>query len=456
MGWSVVATAAIWIHWTGANVKILPNYAAAPAAISILLFFALKIGAALALIKLSAHYLSVADFTVFSQLIFFSTLLVLLCGGIQNGLTKAVAAAESPTDRQLALSAAFGLWCVIASIFIPLCTIFPTRISTILTGTSLWSWLIPWLAVGAFGTGLGQIFSSFLVGQRKLARNLLTQSSGIVVATGAAAWFFIANEPIAAILSAVFGNVAILPVGWLLSGSSPHTYSPRSSIHLGVKYAKMFARNFIAFLLVSAMLPLALMLLRDVYRQHFGVEALAFWLVANRISDVTSQLLGLFLRLLFLPVAARAPSIPAARAIVQTTSARASLLMFSVFIGFVVTSPWSVPLLLSPEYGPATPLIAAYLAGDILRVPISVVAHFLLARDRLTLYVLLEGAFVTLFAAAFVLFLAVGLKIAPFAAYCGAYSIVSGAVWIAFRRYSNGGSLAHILGLDSAKTQCTA
>ena len=71
------------------------------------LFFALRIGCALILLKLAASRLSVAGFADFSQYLAFASLMTLLAvGGSQNGLIRQVAAARDRADLEETLASA--------------------------------------------------------------------------------------------------------------------------------------------------------------------------------------------------------------------------------------------------------------------------------------------------------------------------------------------------------------
>ena len=74
-------------------------------------FFGLRVALAIGLLKLSASFLPVSGFTVFSQLTLFAALLnVLALCGAQNGVIRQAAAARDTDELLSAQSAAFAIW----------------------------------------------------------------------------------------------------------------------------------------------------------------------------------------------------------------------------------------------------------------------------------------------------------------------------------------------------------
>ena len=83
--------------------------------LSVPAFFGLRVVLALGLLKLSASFLPVSGFTVFSQLVLFASLLnVLALCGAQNGVVRQAAAARDDEELKRTQSAAFTIWLGVA------------------------------------------------------------------------------------------------------------------------------------------------------------------------------------------------------------------------------------------------------------------------------------------------------------------------------------------------------
>src|SRR6185312_17432081 len=86
--------------------------------LSVPAFFGLRVALAVGLLKLSASFLPVSGFAVFSQLMLFAALLnVLALCGAQNGVIRQAAAAAGDLDDLMhTQSAAFAIWLAVAPV----------------------------------------------------------------------------------------------------------------------------------------------------------------------------------------------------------------------------------------------------------------------------------------------------------------------------------------------------
>jgi O-antigen/teichoic acid export membrane protein len=385
---------------------------------SIPVYFAFRAASALILLKLSTIFLSVADFASFAQFLAFAALLnMAVVGGAQNGLIRQSAAA--PDDAALAEvhSAALTIWlAAIALLGFPI-ALLSGGISHALTGTSGYWGVVIGLAALALAAGPGQILWSLLSGRNRVAQSLGAQTLGLVVATAAAGWFIVHGNFVAAAIGFACGpliaTVAALPFAARLrlrwkSGKT------------GVRPLLGYSAAMAATLGFSA---LVLFALRWFYRDRFGGTELGYWLAANRISDMSTQLLGLFMLQLFVPRLTNT-SDPAERArlAVRYGLAGAALTGAALAI-FLVASRPLVHLFLSDAYLPAIPGIRLYMVGDFFRVWVSVAMFGAFAAGKPGRYAAIEIATIAAMALMTVALAGSGYVRAPQMAYAGAYAL---------------------------------
>ena len=86
-----------------------------------------------------------------------------------------------------------------------------------------------------------------------------------------------------------------------------------------------------------------------------GLEALGFWLAANRISDVNTQLLGLYMVQVFLPGMAGLKDKAGAWLLVRQTFLIGTLAMGACLALFLAMPSLLIGLFLSAKFLPALP-----------------------------------------------------------------------------------------------------
>lgn len=399
---------------------------------SVGMFFALKVLVGMALVIQSARSLSIADFGTFSQLFLFLALLsTVSAGGVQNGLIRQIAAANHDVARERhSTAAAFVIWAAFCGLLSAIALTCAKPLSELLVGNARARTAVPLIAVAALGAGAGQLLCAVLTGKGRAAASLSLQAAGLVIG-GAGCWLRLAaGDAQGAVIAYSAGPVATmvlaLPWTWKWMPIQRRAFANLASeLRLLIGFSG-------AFLATATIMPATLFALRYAYRLEFGGEALGYWLAANRVSDVTSQLLGLFMGQLYLPQVTRARSDNEVRRVAVRALAAGWAVMGGGLIVFAVLAPLLVRTFLSAAYIPAIPFISGYLVGDTLRVATSLSLHTALARGRLRLYVSVEAMTAALIAAAMLPLIALGRSESAYWGYAiahGAMAVLAGLGW---------------------------
>lgn len=393
-------------------------------AFAVAIFFAFKVALGAAILVASAQWMTVASFAIFSQLLILIGYLASIgTAGVQNGLIRQVAAATGDEEMiARELRAGIAIWTVVATVAAIGGIILRTQIAVLLTGGRDVAWVVPWLAVFAMWSGLGQLLCSVLTGMGRAHLALLAQGVGLVGGTVPALLMLHRGDPaVAALLfSGGQGLTTLLAAG----GVAPilrSAWQHRETVKAEVRRLLGFSG---AFLAVTSIMPLTLIALRSVYRTAFGLDALGYWLAANRVSDVNTQLLGLYMTQAFLPAMASAPS-SEHRRLALRTAAIALPVMAIPLVLFLVAPTLLVRAFLSAKFVPALPFFIAYFAGDVLRVGASLASFSALAHARLKLYVGLESTAAILMTFFVIALSAIGKPSAPAIAYVTTYAMIS-------------------------------
>jgi O-antigen/teichoic acid export membrane protein len=398
---------------------------------SIPAYFAFRVASALVLLKLSTQFLSVADFASFAQFLAFAALLnMAVVGGAQNGLIRQAAAATDDNALAEVHQAALAIWlAAIVVLGVPI-ALFSGGISHALTGTSAHLAVVIVLTALALAAGPGQILWSILSGRKQVAQSLGAQTFGLVVATAASAWLIIRENFVAAALGFACGPLVATFAALPFAARLPLRWKPRRT---GVRPLLAYSAAMAATLGFTA---LVLFALRWFYRDRFGATELGYWLAANRISDLSTQLLGLFLLQLFVPRLTNSTD-PAERArMVARYGIAGAALTGSALIIFLVAGRLLVHLFLSDAYLPAIPGVRLYMVGDFLRVWVSLAMFAAFAAGKPGRYATIEISTLATMAVLTVALASAGFVHAPQMAYAGAYAISALALGagLAFRR----------------------
>lgn len=399
---------------------------------ALLLFFLLKVVFGLLLLRASTSMLDTAGFVAFSQLFLWLALLATLsAAGVQNGLTRQIALArgDRPTERR-SIRAAGRIWIGATAAVLVLSAALSRQVSELLVGNASLSPVIPLVSAAAAAGGLGVLACAVLNGRRRAATSLSLQSIGLTLGGALCLWRLLRGDPVGAVLGYAAGPVATTALAAALlarrrgsEGQAADPATERAAASDGE--TGLLLRYAATFLVTATILPATLFALRYLYREEFGAELLSYWLAANRVSDVTSQILGLYMAQIFLPQAAHEDDPSRLRRLVRTTLLGGTAIMLGGWAVFAIGAPLWVDVFLSAAFLPAIPFIAGYLLGDGLRVTASLTSHLMMARGRPGAALGVEVATAALIAA-FVSGLAWwGRPDAPWLGYIAAFAVLT-------------------------------
>jgi O-antigen/teichoic acid export membrane protein len=412
--------------------RIVGRLASVPA------FFGLRVASALLLLKLSAHFLTVSAFAVFTQFMLFAALLNLAAvAGMQNGLIRQSAAAGDREALRKVSRAAFLIWSRgIPLLLVPIALLSGT-ISHVLAGTDDHWLAVIAIAMLAIAAGPGQIWCAILSGRKHVPGSLAAQAAGLVAATSLAAWMIVRGDPVAAVIGFAGCSLVTMALAWLFASRLGLVATAPSSApgEIGV-----LLRYSAAFLATAGFTSLSMFALRYLYRESFGAVPLGYWIAANRISDMSTQLLGLFMIQFFVPHLTMIEDRAERRNFAVRCWAVAAAIMAAGLLIFTAAAQPLVHIFLSDAYLPAIPYIRAYMAGDLLRVAVSLAMFSALAGGRPGRYAALDMFTVGLMAVIMTLFVLAGDVRAPQFAYVAAYatSALLVAALFVLRRHAGG------------------
>jgi O-antigen/teichoic acid export membrane protein len=377
----------------------------------------------LLLLKLSTSFLAVSGFAIFSQFMLFSALLNMVAiGGAQNGIIRQAAAADDPAALSRVQGAALAIWGMETPVTALLIALASPAISHILIGTSGSWWVVVTIALLALAAGPGQIWCSLLSGRKRVTGSLLAQALGLLVSTVLAACFIVRGDPVAAIIGFAGGALVTLGLAWLfVSRLGLRLVGPRAAM----AEVRILLRYSVAFVATTGFSSIMLFGLRSLYRTAFGTSQLGYWLAANRISDMSTQLLGLFMIQFFVPHLAMLKGDGPRRGFILRCWAAGTAMMGTIPLVFSLAPRPLVHIFLSDAYLPAIPAIRTYMIGDVFRVWVCLAMYTAFARGRPARYAGIEIA--TLATMAVITFLSIeaGEARAPFYGYAGAYGLVA-------------------------------
>jgi O-antigen/teichoic acid export membrane protein len=378
-------------------------------------YFAIRIASALVLLKLSTQFLTVQGFANFAQFIAFSSLLnMAVVGGAQNGLIREAAAANAGELADVH-SAGLAVWAGAAPLVgIPV-ALFSPQISSILTGSGGYWQVVVALTLLSLAAGPGQVCWSILSGRMRVAQSLGAQSVGILTGTAIASWFILGGNFVAAALAFASGPLVGMFVALPFTARLRLSWRPAWR---GVRPLLGYSAAMASTLGFSA---LVLFALRWVYRGHFGATQLGYWLAANRISDMSTQFLGLFMLQAFVPHLAMIRDKRERSGLILRYGLMGAGLTGSALLAFVLAARPLVHLFLSDAYTPAIPVIRLYMVGDFLRVWGSLAMFTAFAGGKPRRYATIEIGTMSLMAALTLFLIRSGETRAPQLAYAAAW-----------------------------------
>jgi O-antigen/teichoic acid export membrane protein len=394
-------------------------------------YFGFKIASAIFLLKVCASYLTVRGYGEFAQLVQFGTVLGLLTvGAAQNGLIRQSAAVGGEEEQLAGIhGAALIIWVGAALLLFCLLCLGSKMVSTVLVGSpNAWPTIIAITALSLTG-GPGQIWCSILSGRGRVATSLVAQASGLLAGIIIATIFIVRGEPHAAATAFAGGPLLTLMVAGRAVARIRLSIPSRKA---ALAHVLPLVRYSTAFGATSSYTALVLFGLRSLYRRHFGATALGYWIAANRISDMSTQLLGLFLIQFFVSHVATLNDPSDRRRFILRCWAAAAALMLLAFLVFCVAGSELVSLFLSSAFLQAVPVIQTYLLGDVLTVWATLAMYTAFARGRPAQYAAIEMATVSLMAVIAIALIAVGDPRAPQVAYASAYAVTAILLTIGF------------------------
>ena len=388
------------------------------------LYFGLKIISGIALIKVSAFSLPADGFAIFFQFLLLGALFNMVSvGGVQNGLIRQIAAHGDSPKNGSAGNAAIIIWAASFVLFCIPAIFLRGSISELLTGTRDGSWAVPIVTLASFLAGPGQILCGILTGKGCAQRSLLAQSGGVLTGTVSAIIYLTAGQPYAAAIAFYIGMLVTGPIAWALKGTLPLAFG--FDIKLDLIKARILLGYSAAFVTVAAVTAFSLFGMRYYYQIYFDIEALGYWMVAQRISDTTTQFIGLFMAQIFLPSYTSEASYSAQRSVIIKSWLIVTAVMTLFLILFVVAPEIIIHWFLSDKYLPAKFIIMTYMAGDVLRVTVSLANHIAFARGNLKIYLSIEVVAILMFATIMLYFTNKGNEWAPIIGYFASYALLA-------------------------------
>lgn len=391
---------------------------------SLPIFFLVKLTSGLIILKVSSVYLPVDDFSVFAQFLLLGAMLNMVSvGGVQNGLVRQIAASSASEDQSLSIWAGFLIW---ASAFVVLALpilAFRNSVSTLLIGNVSGGLAVGSITLAVFVAGPAQIFCAQLAGRRSPSVSFLAQGIALLSAMSGCVVLLYFGHPTAAACAFYWGAVISVPISWVFVRKD--LARPNFPLSLIVTQAIRLMRYSITFVALVGITSITLFGLRYAYQDAFGLENLSFWLVAQRVSDTSTQFLGLYMTQYFMPHLASSKATTGDHAIIVRGWLTASAAMACLLACFAMAPELAVSVFLSDRYIPAAGLIMLYMAGDTLRATVSLAMHAAFARNRLLVYVGIEAFAMAIFSAITLVLVAHENTAAPFIAYIIAFGAVA-------------------------------
>lgn len=396
-------------------------------------FFVLKLLSGVVLLMMGARYLSVPQFSVFTQLLILLAFAVTVATvGLPQGVIRQTAAPHE--NRSRTLRAAIVIWLAASLIILAVSFTLNSALSVLLTGTETVSGAVSVIGALSVIGGLGAILCARLTGEGRVAASMAAQAAGLVAATGSAAFFLYSSDAESGAIGFAAGPTITTAIAiWFLRPSLIRSWRFAGPIRDSVRELMQFSG---AFLVVASIMPITLILARSFYLETFGLEFLGYWLAANRVSDVNTQLIGLYFTQKYLPKATRSLADPVAAAkLISGTALSATAAMIGGLGVFAIAREPLIELFLSSKFVPAAGIIIAYLIGDTLRVMPSLWAFSALARKKFSLYMLIEALAAAAMGGLIIAFTWADRPDGPAIAYIATYAVLTAMAIAYHRRY---------------------
>lgn len=398
--------------------------------LSVPAFFGLRVALAVGLLKLSASFLPVSGFAVFSQLMLFAALLnVLALCGAQSGVIRQAAAASDADDLMHTQSAAFAIWLAVAPVALLIVFLGRNLVSNILVGsTTEWPTILAITAMVLAGAQ-GGIWCALLTGRKRVAQSLAAQAAGLVFGAGAAAWRIAAHDADGAALAFASGSLVTTCVAVPFALRLGLPLIPRRWSWPPIRTLLHYSAGIAASTGYSSIVAFGL---RWLYREHFGVTQLGYWLASSRVSDTSTQLIGLFMIQVFVPHLAMTEDEGERRAFLLRSWGAAAGVMTSFLVVFSLASGPLIHIFLSDSFLPTAVIIRTCMIGDVLRVWPSLAMHTAFANGQPLRYAGIEIGALTVMGVVGAVLTAAGDPAALQTGYVVAYALAAIVVSVAF------------------------
>jgi hypothetical protein len=344
-------------------------------------------------------------------------------------VVRQAAAARDTGELRRTHSAAFAIWSTAAPLALLTVLAGKGLVSTVLVGTPAEGPTVLAIAAAALMGAPSGIWCALLTGRKRVTQSLAAQGAGLVFGAAAAAWRIMAHDAAGAALAFAAGPLASAFVALPLA------------LRLGVPLVpprwswapvKALLRYSAAFAVTTGYAAIVAFGLRWLYREHFGVTQLGYWLASSRVSDMSTQLLGLFMIQAFVPHVAMTGDEGGRRAFLLRCWAAGAGVMGCALAVFSIGWRPLIHLFLSDAYLPAASIIQVYMIGDVLRVWPSLAMHTAFADGRPLRYAGIEAGALTLMALVASVLMLAGDPAAPQTGYVVAYAVAAIAVTAAF------------------------
>jgi hypothetical protein len=326
-------------------------------------------------------------------------------------------------------SAAFAIWVAVAPVALLAVLLGRELISNILVGSPAeWPMVVAVTAMVLVGAP-GGIWCALLTGRKRVAQSLFAQGAGLTAGAAAAAWRIMAHDAGGAALAFAGGSLVTLAVALPFGLRLGLPLVPRRWSWPQVRTLLRYSAGIAAATGYASIVAFGL---RFIYRDHFGVAQLGYWLAASRVSDTSTQLVGLFMIQVFVPHLAMMRDEGERRAFLVRSWGAAAGVMTGFLVVFSLASGPLIHIFLSDAYLPSAAIIRICMVGDVLRVWPSLAMHAAFANGQPLRYAGMEIGALTVMALVGAALTASGDPAALQTAYVVAYALAALAVSAAF------------------------
>ena len=343
-------------------------------------------------IKFTAIYLGPSGIALVAQLGSFIT----ICHGILGGGIGSATARLYPEfrnnqeGRKRFLATAWRLACLFAVVSIVTIALCSGPLAGWLLHSDEHRAAVMLAGVAVACLGLNTVIMSAINGAgemgRVVASYVIASIAGFVVYVPASVMWGIPGGLIGFAIS----QLVALPVSLALLRGSPNV-APGD---FKGNFDRVEARRILSFVPMliahSTMLPLGLILIRDMVASHLGLATAGLWQATWRVSEVYLGVVMAAVSLYFLPRLGEVAGTPALRREIVRTFAQAVGITAVIALAIFVLRDWVVRIVFTEEFLPVRDLMPFQLLGDVLRMAAWTLGFVLVALVRSRWYIALE------------------------------------------------------------------